>query len=66
MAKIHVVMSTGHEFTISRAFYGAEGAMDTQDAQIQGKFLITKMALVGTDQGPVINSAQVSHFWVTD
>ncbi len=66
MAKIHVVMSSGHEFTISRAFYGAEGAMNSQDAQIQGKFLLTKMASVGTDQGPVINAAQVSHFWVAD
>ena len=66
MAKIHVKMSAGDEFTISNAFYGAEGPMDSGEARIQGKFLLTKMAMVVTDQGSIINVPQISHFWIED
>ncbi len=66
MARIHVKMSTGDEFTISEAFYGSQGPMDAKSARVQGSFLLTKMASGGTDQGPVINIPQISHYWIED
>lgn len=64
MAHIRVKMSSGDEFTISNAFYGKDGAMDLSDARVQASFLLTKMASVTSDQGAVVNTAQISHFWI--
>lgn len=67
MAKIHVKVVTGEEFTISDSFYGAKGPMRTRhDAQVQMSFLLTKMATVGTDQGKTLNVAQIVYEWIED
>ncbi len=67
MAKIHVKVVTGEEFTISQAFYGAEGRLATRrDAEIQMSFLLTKMATIGTDQGKTLNVAQIVYEWIED
>jgi len=65
--KIHVKMTTGDEFTISEQFYGGGGPMKTRrDAEVQMSFLLTKMAAVGTDQGPTINVQQIVYEWVAE
>lgn len=67
MAIIHLRVVTGHEFTISDAFYGKEGPMETlNEARVQMSFLITKMATVTVDQGKMVNAAQIVYAWVED
>jgi hypothetical protein len=66
MAKIHFKVVTGEEFTISNAFYGAQGPMDAGDARVQMSFLLTKMAAIGTDQGKTVNVTQIVYEWIED
>ncbi len=67
MAKIMIQMSTGELFTISNAFYGAEGPMsDRRAAEVQMSFILSKLVAVGTDQGKTINVAQIVSEWVVD
>ena len=67
MAKIRIKMSSGEEFTISNSFYGAEGPMETRrDAEVQASFIFTKMAALGTDQGPTVNVAHIVYRQITD
>lgn len=66
MAKIHIKVSTGEEYTISNAFYGADGAMDVRGAVVQMGFLVTKMATVMTDQHVTVNTAHIVYEWVSE
>ncbi|WP_244929199.1 hypothetical protein [Nocardioides sp. W7] len=67
MARIHLKVTTGEEFTVSNAFYGAEGPMaDRRSAEIQMSFILTKLAAIGTDQGRTVNTSQIVYEWVQD
>jgi len=66
MARINIKVSTGEVFTISNAFYGSSGPMSRRDAEIQMSFILTKLASIGTDQGPTVNVAQIAYEWVED
>ena len=67
MARIHVKIVTGEEFTISRSFYGDAKPMPTRrDAEIQMSFLLTKMATISTDQGKTLNVAQIVYEWIEE
>lgn len=67
MARIHIKVATGDVFTISNAFYGAEGPLKaTRDAEIQMSFIISKLVSIGTDQGVTVNVAQIVYEWVED
>lgn len=67
MAKIHLKMSTGEEFTVSREFYGGSGPMrDRKSAEVQMGFILTKLAALGTDQGVTVNVSQIVYEWVED
>lgn len=67
MAKIHVKVVTGEEFTISQAFYGTPKPLTSrEDAEVQMSFLITKMATVTTDQGKTLNVAQIVYQWIEE
>lgn len=67
MAKIHIKVVTGEEFTISNSFYGATGPIaDHGAAQVQMSFLLTKMASIGTDQGKTVNASQIVYEWIED
>ena len=64
--KINVKMTTGEVFTISEAFYGDSGPLkDMKSAQVQMSFILTKMAALGTDQGPTINVQQIVCEWIS-
>ncbi len=65
MARIHLKVATGDEFTISNAFYGADGPLtDRRSAEIQMSFILTKLAAIGTDQGMTVNVSQIVYEWV--
>lgn len=67
MAKIHLKVTTGEEFTISNAFYGDTGPLtDRNKASVQMSFIITKLATIGTDQGRVVNTTQIVYQWIED
>jgi predicted RNA-binding protein Jag len=59
MAKILVKVSTGEEYTISNAFYGASGPMTESEAQVQLQFLLKEMAYVTSDQGKAIAAQHI-------
>lgn len=67
MPKIHLKVVTGDEFTISKAFYGAEGPLtDLKTAQVQMSFILTKLAAIGTDQGKTVNVSQIVYEWIEE
>lgn len=67
MAKIHIRMVTGEEFTISNAFHGRTGALpDRRIAEVQMSFILGNYAALQTDQGKVLNVAQIVYQWVED
>lgn len=48
MARIHLKVATGDEFTISNAFYGADGPLtDRRSAEIQTSFILTNSRRLG-------------------
>lgn len=67
LAKIHVKVVTGEEFTISNGFYGTKGPMNQRrDAEVQLQFLLTKMEFVTTDDGMALKAPNIVYAWVTD
>lgn len=66
MAVIRFKVSTGEEFSVSNAFYGASGPMGVQDANVQASFLLTKLVSITTDQGYTVNTSQIVYQWVAE
>ena len=68
MSAIHVKVSTGEEFTISKTFYaepkGVE--MSTESARVQARLMMKELLTVGTDQGKQLHIPHIVYYWIED
>jgi hypothetical protein len=68
MSKIHIKVSTGEEFTISKTFFeepkGVE--MDDSTARIQARLMMKELLSVGTDQGKQLHIPHIVYYWIEE
>jgi hypothetical protein len=66
MAKIHIKVSTGEEFTISKTFYAEPKGVDMDDdsARVQARLMMKELLTVGTDQGKQMHIPHIVYYWI--
>jgi len=66
MSAIHIKVSTGEEFTISKTFFAEPKGvpMDSRTAQVQARLMMKELLSVGTDQGKQLHIPQIVYYWI--
>jgi len=68
MSTIHIKVSTGEEFSISKTFFAEpQGAdMDDKTARVQARLMLKELLSVGTDQGKQLHIPHIVYYWIED